>query len=69
MKAKPSDIKASNRPLRESLRIPVLKVTEKASPSSKARNKGDISYGVDSLEKLINTAEGRAGSLKEEEGR
>ena len=65
MKARPSDFrKASKAPLRESLGIPVLKTTSKPAPSAKAKNKIDIAYDIDSLEKLVDTFEQREGRLK-----
>jgi hypothetical protein len=55
--------------LRKSLGIPVLSVTSDAAPSPQAKSKIDVAYGIDSLEKLIDTFEQREGALRELKGR
>lgn len=70
MKAKPSDFSKSSKkiPLRDSLGVPVLAVTSKKAPNRKAKTKIDVAYGIDSLEKLVETFEQREGALKEMKG-
>ena len=69
MKAKPSDFsKSSKVPLRKSLGIPVLSVTSDEAPSQQAKSKIDVAYGIDSLEKLIDTFEQREIPLRELKG-
>lgn len=65
MKAKPSDFaKPGSGSLRQLLKLPSFKVTAKRAPTATTDPEDEVSYGIDSLDKLVDAFDERQRALK-----